>query len=184
MIHLTAGEEANEGYILRAEGFQPFSLQPGQDYEGRKGSRGITVAVAAALAQALGLSFLLWIREGYLRPSQSLRRRMGGTAASPATSGDKQGSHSTHLGSHLSWRAHWPLGSLRALEDRQIQLGEGSPAPSLGSADSECHLEGVVRESTHRAGTLQPTPLLPQPTMLRSWGLWLPPHHPSPAYPL
>lgn len=38
MIHLTAGEEANEGYILRAEGFQPFSLQPGQDYEGRKGS--------------------------------------------------------------------------------------------------------------------------------------------------
>lgn len=47
-----------------------------------------------------------------------------------------KGSFSTHLGSHLSWRAHWPLGSLRALEDRQTDtqtVGRSRPGPSLGS---------------------------------------------------
>lgn len=57
--------------MSRAEGFQPFPLQPGQEDKGRKGSWAITIGLAAAPAETLQVSPLLWIKQGCLRPLPS-----------------------------------------------------------------------------------------------------------------
>lgn len=60
--------------------------------------------------------------------------RPGGADYLPSSTTGRTRVLRTHLGSHLSWRANWPLGSLRALEDRQRhrQLGEASLGPLWG----------------------------------------------------